>query len=67
MAVYPILPRAAIPDYLGRAKYFTTLDLASVFHQVLMDPVSACQKVQLGDFSWSKGLPCLFISVRYKK
>lgn len=37
---YPIAPIADILSCIGSCKYFTTLDLASGFHQVLLDPAS---------------------------
>ncbi|XP_076269006.1 uncharacterized protein LOC143201674 [Rhynchophorus ferrugineus] len=37
---YPIPNISDILDKLGRAQYFTTLDLASGFHQIEMDPES---------------------------
>lgn len=38
---YPLPNIADILDQLGSAKYFTTLDLASGFHQIRMDPSDA--------------------------
>lgn len=39
--VYPLPLISDILDQLGHSKYFTTLDLASGFHEVLMDPADA--------------------------
>ena len=37
---YPLPNIIEIPDQLGGAKYFSTLDLASGFHQIPVDPAS---------------------------
>lgn len=40
---YPIPYIADILDKLGRTKYFSTLELASGFHQIEMDPKDTCK------------------------
>lgn len=66
---YPIPNITDILDGLGRSKYFTTLDLASGFHQIEIDPRDADKtafSVERGKFQYNrmpfglKGAPATF-------
>lgn len=66
---FPIPNIQEILDQLGHAKYFTTLDLASGFHQVPMDPKDAPKtafSTPTGHYHWQvmpfglKGAPSCF-------
>ncbi|KAA5654845.1 RNA-directed DNA polymerase, partial [Pseudomonas aeruginosa] len=54
---YPIPNIVEILDQLGNSKYFTTLDLASGFHQITMNQKDACKtaiSVPQGHFEFTR-------------
>ncbi|XP_026743752.1 uncharacterized protein LOC113505319 [Trichoplusia ni] len=55
--IYPIPNIVEILDQLGNSKYFSTLDLASGFHQIKMSPQDACKtafSVPQGHFEFTR-------------
>lgn len=55
--VYPLPQINDILDQLGHSKYFTTLDLASGFHQIKMDPkdqMKTAFSVPLGHYEFTR-------------